>query len=641
MGQIPIRILHIEDDSGLARLFQRTLRRHGYEVDVAGDGKAGLEMFESGSYDLLAIDHRMPGMTGLELIRVLASRAELPNTIMITGEGSEVLAVEAMKLGASDYIIKDADGRYLDLMPAVVAQAIERKRLKEAKAQAEAALRESEARFKEMAESIQEVFWLRTQDRFIYVSPAYEHIWGQSCAGLLEDPESALAPVHPEDLEKARSVVDGRGQGEEPAAEVEFRLQLADGETRWVRCRSFPVKDPEGVACRYAGVAEDFTERRKAQEAALRTERLKAVGELATGVAHNFNNLFQIIVGSAQLIELNTDPEGSAVVRRYAEQILESARLGAETVKRLQKVAGLRTDRVSAEGRTFDLSDTANQAIEMTEVWWKAGADRDGISIDMISDLRPGCKVVGNKDDLFEVILNLIRNAVEALPSGGEIRISTAVDNDDVCLRVADTGVGVPEAAAGKIFQPFFTTKGLNRAGMGLAGSHGIVLAHNGDIAYESQEGKGSAFTVRLPLAEDRRKSKRPEAQREDLKLRILVVDDLQPIVSMLEAGLTKFGQTVLTAMSGPEGVEIFKRNPIDLVVCDFGMPVMNGWQVAETIKRICGERRTPKPAIILLTGWGGQTKGQDKAAESGVDRILEKPVDISELLRTAQEILG
>ncbi len=171
-------VLYIDDDVGPARLFQRRLKRFGYEVEIARDGEQGLSMYETGAYHLLFVDHQMPGCSGLEVIRRLAEAGPLPATIMITGAGDETVAVEAIKLGAIDYVIKDADGRYLELIPSIIDRALTGQRLLEEKRRADEALLESESRFKRLAENIQEVFWLSSGWEFMYVSPAYEQIWG-------------------------------------------------------------------------------------------------------------------------------------------------------------------------------------------------------------------------------------------------------------------------------------------------------------------------------------------------------------------------------------------------------------------------------------------------------------------------------
>ncbi|MFW9998000.1 MAG: ATP-binding protein, partial [Candidatus Odinarchaeota archaeon] len=205
------------------------------------------------------------------------------------------------------------------------------------------------------------------------------------------------------------------------------------------------------------------------------------------------------------------------------------------------------------------------------------------------------------ENELFEVIVNLIKNAGEALlPRGGEIKVRTATEGGNVVLHVEDNGVGIPKKNLDRVFSPFFTTKGLRGTGMGLASSYGIVLRHGGMISVESQEGHGTTFTVKLPLVEDKDEESQAGVTVLPRQLRILVIDDSEPIVRMLRGGLERFGQKVFTATSGDKGTAVFEQESPDLVICDLGMPGMNGWEVGKKIKEVCSAREAPKPSFIM-----------------------------------------
>ncbi len=338
---------------------------------------------------------------------------------------------------------------------------------------------------------------------------------------------------------------------------------------------------------------------------------------------------------------MNLELENIAKVNRHLEQILESSRFGAETVKRLQSFANLNSDPVAAGTNMFDLSDLVRQAIEMTKPWWKTFPEREGIAVQLNLDLINGCFVQGKQNELFEVVVNLIKNAAEALPEGGDITVKTSVTGRTVAFRVDDTGVGIPRESLNKVFDPFWTTKGPDGTGMGLAVSYGIVTRHGGTISAESREGDGSTFTVNLPIAKGFSERSEPDQNVFDLELRILAIDDIQLLLSMLKEGLTEYGQTVFTALSGREGLELFKHKEVDLVICDLGMPELNGWQVGKAIKNICKEKSVPKTPFILLTGWAGQFDEEQKMIESGVDAIIEKPVDITKLVEIIRDVVN
>ena len=224
---------------------------------------------------------------------------------------------------------------------------------------------------------------------------------------------------------------------------------------------------------------------------------------------------------------------------------------------------------------------------------------------------------------------------------GGEIRISSSVEDGRVVIRVGDNGIGIAKGALGKLFEPFHTAKGPQAIGMGLACSLGIVKHHLGEISVESTEGQGSVFTVKLPFAGgpayEEQSADNPHVMP---PLRLLIVDDVEAVATVLRDGLSELGQTVFTASSGKEAIEIFKTTPVDLVLCDLGMPDMNGWQVASVIKSICREKGMPKTPFVLITGWGGQVAEDKMAAQSGVDAIVEKPIDILGLLEVIGEVV-
>lgn len=929
------RILCIEDDPGAARLLQRKLNRAGYHVDVAHDGEDGLAAWETGSYEILTLDHDMPKITGIEIIRVLAGKGSLPPTVMITGAGNESIAVEAMKLGADDYIIKDSDARYLDLIPSVIEQALNKKRLLEDKRRAEEELR----KFKTIAERasygvamsdlegnliyVNEAFaamhgyqphellgrnlavfhseeqmtsvnrlkerlrregsfeaeevWhkrtdgsvfptlmsasvihddagrplflsatamdisdhkraeqaLRESQRLLSVRDRISRVfltipagemygevlelildalhsrlglfgylneegslvwpsltrnvweicrvldkaivfprerWGKSftsvvdekktlCVNepftvpeghvqvlralgvpliyrgdvigvvivankdtnyeeddciLLESIANHIAPVLHARLQGEREEVQ-RKLVEKALRESEHTLQtilrtspvgismaenrqivwvneaykelfgfdceedfvgkdtrflypsegeydtvgrlyheLKDGSTKSIDAQfkrkdgsvfdahlMLRAVDPSDPNTRVICALTDISWRKRAEQFIVQSERLKAIGELASGVAHSFNNLLQIVLGSSQVALSALERGDSRAIKTNLDHIVESTKVGAQTVKRLQDFARVRTNEASTEMRVFDLSRTAREAVEMSRLWWKTPPEKEGVFITMRTDLTPGCLVKANENELFEVVFNLIKNAAEALPRGGTITVQTHVEAAQAVLRVRDDGAGIQEEDQGKIFEPFWTTKTFEGAGMGLSTCYGIVNRHGGTISVQSEPGEGSVFLVAIPLA--KKLSEGPEVapdQEASFHLSILLVDDLRSVVELLGSGLEALGQTVMTATSGPEALHLFEEAKIDLVICDLGMPEMNGWQVGKALKQICEEKGIPKPPFVMLTGWGDQFGGHEKMADSGVDRILQKPLGLERLLEVIRELV-
>lgn len=454
--------------------------------------------------------------------------------------------------------------------------------------------------------------------------------------------EYARRFVHPDEISVVGDETRKAIETDDPffSRELEHRIVYADGEIGHISVRFFIVKDDLGRTVRTYGVNQDITQRKRWEELQIQSARLRAVVDLAGGVAHNFNNLLQIVIGNLELALLELESGNHSHVKEALESVLESSRLGAETVRRLQSFAGIRDHSQRLEKGVFDLSDTVRQALEMSRNWWKSIPDKNGIEVSLDTKLHAGCFVQGEKNEMFEVVVNLIKNASEALPQGGAIDVTTHVEGDYVVLKVRDTGIGMSKETLKRLFNPFFTTKAAAGSGLGLASSRKIIEDVGGEIFVESSKGKGTTFTIRLPLSEQPSKPVvRFARQVSGPTKTVLVIDDMEAILGSLKEGLTHFGHVVFTASSGEEGLAIFNENSIDLIICDLGMPRMNGWEVGRKIRSICDERHTPKTPFILLTGWGGQKTEVEKIGESGVDAVVEKPVNIANILTVIREI--
>jgi signal transduction histidine kinase/DNA-binding response OmpR family regulator len=358
-------------------------------------------------------------------------------------------------------------------------------------------------------------------------------------------------------------------------------------------------------------------------------ERLKALGEMAAGVAHDFNNTLQAILARVQLLQDQTDDE--AVVR-WLKVVEQAALDGAETVRRIQEFARVRTDKAFTN---LNLGEIVKDAVMVTQARWKDEAEARGVRIELETELTPTPLVQGNASELREVLTNMILNAVDALPQGGRIRLSTWCEKDQVVISVEDNGTGMPEEVKKRVFDPFFTTKGVKGTGLGMSVAFGIISRHKGHIDISSKEGKGTTFTIRLPIGEDARVKVAAETVGKTRKASILVVDDVKALRDAFSRMLIRAGHEVRVAASGGEAIDIFDKEKFDIVFTDLGMPEMSGWEVAKYVKE-----RNPKVPVILITGWGAQLD-DEKAKESGVSRILSKPFTIDDILRAASEALA
>ncbi len=502
------------------------------------------------------------------------------------------------------------------------------------------ALRESEQRFRALAEDAPfGIVSIKQDGSFPYINPKFREMFGYSlddvpngrewCRRAYPDPTYRHNVISTWIDDTRKSIV---GQ---PLPRI-FTVRCRDGTEKIVNFVAVTLPSGESMM-----TCEDITERRRAEELAVQSERLKAIGDLAGGVAHNFNNLLQMVVGGIDLALIDLETGDLAEVKRTLQLLLRDSMSGSETVRRLQSFAQVRREIELAEDKVFDLSETVEHTAEMTKPLWKTGPDREGVSVALSLELVERCFVKGKESEIIEVLVNLVKNAVEALPMGGQIRIKTFFQLDEAVLQVIDSGAGIKRDHLKNVFEPFWSTKGVSiGTGMGLAVSHGIITRHGGAISVESQEGKGTTFTITIPLANESPVA--PIVPGEEVlstKLRVLVVDDTPIIVMHFDGALTKHGHEVFSALSGEEALEIFRNDKIDMVVCDLGMPGMNGWEVGKAIRAICRERGVPKTPFILLTGWGGQELEEQKIIESAVDAIVEKPIDNRKLMATVKEV--
>jgi CheY-like chemotaxis protein len=282
------------------------------------------------------------------------------------------------------------------------------------------------------------------------------------------------------------------------------------------------------------------------------------------------------------------------------------------------------------------------KAIELSKPFWQTDPQERGHRVELRTRLFQGCLIKGTENQIFEVLVNLIKNAAEAMPAGGVINLKSNVIQDKVVFTIRDTGVGISRENIRKLFTPFFSTKAETGTGLGLATSRGIVHRHGGTITARSKEGEGTTFTVTFPLASTKPSSEATlSPTRGEPQLRILLVDDSDSNLMLWKASLEEHQHSVCAAASGEDALKIFADNHLDLVLCDLVMPGMNGWEVGRRIKKVCEDNEVPKPPFVLLTGWGRQASEDAKMIESGVDAVVEKPVPLDRLLQILGQLVG
>ncbi len=384
----------------------------------------------------------------------------------------------------------------------------------------------------------------------------------------------------------------------------------------------------------------DITEEERLREQLSQSERLRALGEMAGGVAHDFNNYLTIILGNAQLLLSQEDGSISDDVQESLETIERAAAEAGETVRRIQEFTRVRTTRVFS---TVDVNRVVSDAVDVSRPRWKDEAIARGAEIEVLMHLGEVPPVNANASELGEVMMNLILNATDALPRGGVIEVESRQSEEWVEIIVADDGIGMDEETVKRIFDPFFTTKGPGGVGLGLSVAYGIVNRHGGDIAVESARGRGTRFRIRLPVATVADLTgELPEQLSLDAErqARVLVIDDMEMVRTLLTNLLEGMGHLVVTAASGAQGVETISdslksgKKRFDLVMTDLGMPGMSGWEVTDAIKQM-----SPGTPVALITGWGDQLD-QERMDASGIDSVVAKPFTIEQVRELVTDAL-
>jgi two-component system, cell cycle sensor histidine kinase and response regulator CckA len=544
----------------------------------------------------------------------------------------------------------NADGKPRQYV-AIRADITERKR-------AEEALRESEARFQELAASIDEVFWMIAPEvnRVLYVSPIFEKVWGRKCEELYAASETWQEAIHPEDRNRVMKAWDeilrpGLSAGAAPNGhsrnghyDQEYRIVRPDQSVRWIRNRGYPVRDPAGVIQRIVGVARDITEQRKLEEQLRQSQKLEAIGQLAGGVAHDFNNILAVIDMQCDLLK-----DGGAL---SAEQ-LESA---GEISLTVQRGAALTRQLLLFSRREVFRPEDLDVGVAITNMV-KMLMRLLGENIQMEFKL-PSQPMLVHADAgmLDQVLLNLVVNARDAMPAGGRLVIEAAgVEVDEfaaaqatqmrpgsfVCLSVGDTGTGIAPEILPRIYEPFFTTKDVGKGtGLGLATVFGIVQQHQGWINVYTEVNHGTTFRIyfpRLNAAGGPVTVSPALAAAPRGKETLLLAEDDPSLRTAVQRALAQLGYRVLEAPTGVTALEVWKahRDEIRLLLTDLVMPDgMTGKQLAQEVLR---ER--PGLKVIYMSGYSADVAGREFPLREGVN-FLTKPFQAIKLAKIVRESL-
>lgn len=412
------------------------------------------------------------------------------------------------------------------------------------------------------------------------------------------------------------------------------------------------LKKTEAIAAAAKALAEQrqaeelnqyLSEQERLREQFSHMEKMSALGELASGVAHDFNNTLAGILGRAQLLQTTNDPEQ---IRKGLQIIVQTAEDGAKTIRRIQDFARQRRDHdfepVAVGQLLLDVS-------EITRPRWKNRAEATNVQIGLDLQIHTVALVMGDASELREVLVNMVFNAIDAMPDGGILTLAARDIDQTVQISVGDTGTGMGADVSTRIFDPFFTTKGKAGMGLGLAVSYGIIRRHEGAIEVNSEVGKGTTFCINLPIAGEDVEidTDAPETVAGAPRLaesprvlpagaqgtRILVVDDEEYVRELLRDILVAEGCDVVEAAKGREALVHLEAGEFDAVFTDVGMPGMSGWELAEQIRA-----RNGQLPIAIITGWG-EAVGSSEQREAQVNWIVAKPFSVGRIVEVLNEV--
>jgi len=504
--------------------------------------------------------------------------------------------------------------------------------------EAEEALRDSESRFRQLAGAIPEVFFLVGVEprETLYVSPAYETVWGRPAGSALVENEAWQLGVHPEDRARVATELAGATTG---TVESSFRIVRPDGDVRWVVQSLFPVRDASGAVIRIAGVARDLTEQRALEEQLRQSQKMEAIGQLAGGIAHDFNNLLTVISGYAEMsLKRNDDPR----LARELGEITDAAGRAAALTRQILAFSR----RQVMQPEVVSLNDVI---VDTDKLIRRLLGDDVGVELQLDEQLDD---VLADAGQLGQVLMNLAINARDAMPGGGLLTIRTenvrlgagqvaalfgAPPGTYVKLSVRDTGTGMDRETQRRIFEPFFTTKETGKGtGLGLSTCYGIVKQSGGYIGVESELGRGTTFEIHLPAttAEELQELEPDEPEEDRVEASVLLVED-DNVVRALVCDMLELHGFDVTAVDSPQSaIRTWSADgPFDVLVTDLAMPSMTGRELVERLAE-----RGPLGAVVYISGYSSEALENDLSDRG---RLVHKPFTAAELAGAVRDALG
>jgi PAS domain S-box-containing protein len=505
------------------------------------------------------------------------------------------------------------------------------------------ALRESEERFRQVVENMNEVFWMTdpVKNQMLYVSPAYKRIWGRETKDLFGGMEHWSETIHPDDRKRVVDALLSKAAARE--YDETYRILRPDGVVRWIHDHAFPIRNQAGRVYRVVGMATDITEQRTLEDQLRQAQKMEAIGTLAGGIAHDFNNILGAISGFAELAKMDAT---SPPIHNSLDEILKACKRAGDLVRQILAFSR----RQEQKRLPLQLWRIVDEATRLLRAALPATIQFD---IDLSSDAPA---VLAEPTQIHQIVMNLCTNAAHAM-SGRPGVLGVKLDRFEadeefvalhhgsrpgwyVRLTVSDNGHGMDRATLDRIFEPFYTTKAPGEGtGLGLSVVHGIVRNHDGIVTVYSQPGKGTTFHIYFPaheggtaeLAVDSAPAPRGHGER------ILVVDDEVALVHMTERVLKRLDYVVDTATDPERAREAIRAEPkkYDLVLTDLTMPGLSGLELASFALNA-----NPDIKVILMTGYFANVS-TDQVSALGIKEVLMKPISIRSMAQIIGRVLG
>ncbi|WP_144158204.1 response regulator [Paraburkholderia sp. BCC1885] len=625
-------ILNVDDNDGARYAKSRILSRAGFVVIEAANGTEALEHARTSMPDLVLLDVKLPDINGFEVCRMIKATPETAGILVLQTSAAAVQSIDRIRGldgGADSYLIE----------PIEPAELIAHVRALLRVRRAEGALLESEERFRQMAENIDDVFWMLdpATNQLLYVSPAYRRLWGDVAPSPVPAAGHWAGCIHADDEAAVETAYRALASG--TPYEIEYRIVRPDGNIRWVAERAFTVRDTRNRIYRLAGIVNDISER-KANEMALRdADRRK--DEFLAMLAHELRNPLAPIRNAIELL----DPSRAPVAKDFETMravIGRQVRHLSRLVDDLLDVARITQGKITLRQENVSLAAAIEAAIETVAPALNKKAHT--LRTEMPDD---SLYVIGDGVRIAQVLGNILSNAVKYTPQGGEIVIDVREAGDAVQIAVRDNGVGMSVETIPVIFDLFVQSQNsLERSegglGIGLPLARTLVELHGGQIsAFSEGPGHGSEFIVSLPISRAAQvtgpaplaASATATTRNLEAPLRVLLVDDSVDAATLLSMVLEADGYDVRVAHEATRALEIAAEFTPEIVLLDLGLPGMDGFQLAQAMRKLAC---TANSLLIAVTGYG-QAADRLRSQEAGFDHHLVKPVAAEEIQRVIE----